>query len=775
MAGAVSTILMMQGQGRSSARLVVALVSTGLLLAAASALALYYSGARLPPRGMLARVHRAADASSPPVLVLVDGTLDPERCARLAGLDPRQPFSVEWEGLALVTEHGTHRIRTRVDDGIVVWVDGEAILEDTTPGRRDISAPIVLSPGLHHLRVRYIQRGGDLDFRMTWALPSWREHFGPMLVMPPADLHRESSGRATFHELRVALSAPAVVAAAWSLWILAAAGVLLARFLLRLAGDSAGAASLLSWRGAAVAAAAVALLGAGIHVGLEPWRGWAPDELSPSKVLPGIHAWFSNGWYSLYPPVHYYALALVTLPFHLLAERGFVDVADHDTHALMHLATRALSVLLALLALLATWLLARRVVGPRRALLAPLLLLCAPTFVFYAKWANVDMPYVFWLAAAMLAFVMAVETRSIASHAALGACAALAVATKDQAWAFFPGAAVVLLWQAWTATGARRHGAARLAAVARDRPLRAGAATAIVVYALGMGIVWNARGAERHLALLAGGVADSYRMFPATPAGLLDLAATTLLLVPGTLGPVVAALAAAGFVIAMVDARAHRGLLLLLVFVVSYAVCFLAIAGYVYDRFLLGAAIVAAPFAALGLDSVASLPRRPAARTTLLAAALVLASAPVVTLNRDILGDSRRQVERWMQAHLDRDPFVVGTGPKTYLPNLHPFRHVLLEEAGSADVVSFEPDVIVLNEHWIERADGETGPEIMARLEAAGYEEVFAVRETAPGRWTSLFTDVDALVHPKSSNVVKVNPPLSVWMRADALDAGGGR
>lgn len=766
---------MKQGLGRSSARLLVAFVSTGLLLAAGSALALHYSSTRLSQRGMIARIHGSADASSPPVLVVVDRTLDPERCARLAGFDPRQPFAVEWEGLALVTERGIHRIRARVDDGVIVWVGDEVILEETTPGRRDISAPVDLSPGLHPLRVRYVQRGGDLDFRFTWARPSWREHFTPVLVIPPADSHRESSRPATFQELRVALSAPTIVAAAWSLWILAVAGVLLARMLLRLAGGSAAAAALLSWRGAAVIVAATVVLGAGAHVGLEPWRGWAPDELSPSKLLPGMQVWFSNGWHSLYPPVHYYALALVTLPFHLLAQWQLLDLGEHEAHALMHLATRALSVLLALLALLATWLLARRVVGPRRARLAPLLLLCAPTFVFYAKWANVDLPYVFWVAAAMLAFVMAIETRSITSHSALGACAALAVATKDQAYAFFPGAAIVLLWQAWTASGSGRGVAARLAAVARDRALWAGAATFIVVYALGMGIVWNARGAARHFALLAGGVADSYRMFPATPAGLLDLGATTLLLLPGALGPIVAAFALAGLVVAMLDARAHRGLLLLLVFVVSYAVCFLAIAGYVYDRFLLGFAIIAAPLAALGLDSVASLPRRPAARTALVAAVLVLASAPVITLTRDILGDSRRQVERWMQSHLDQDPLVVGAGLKTYLPNLHPFRYVLLEEAGSADLASFAPDVIVLNEHWIERADGETGPEIMARLEAAGYEEVFAVRENAARRWTSLFTEVDALVHSKSSNVVKINPPLSVWMRSDALDAGSGR
>jgi hypothetical protein len=128
-----------------------------------------------------------------------------------------------------------------------------------------------------------------------------------------------------------------------------------------------------------------------------------------------------------------------------------------------------------------------------------------------------------------------------------------------------------------------------------------------------------------------------------------------------------------------------------------------------------------------------------------------------------------------MQAHLDQDPFIVGTGPKTYLPNLHPFRHVLLEEAGSAGMVSFKPDVIVLNEHWIERHGGETGSELMARLEAAGYQEAFAVRENAARRWTSLLTDVTALVHPAYSNLGKVNPPLSVWMRSDARGAGSGR
>jgi hypothetical protein len=229
-----------------------------------------------------------------------------------------------------------------------------------------------------------------------------------------------------------------------------------------------------------------------------------------------------------------------------------------------------------------------------------------------------------------------------------------------------------------------------------------------------------------------------------------ELAMATLTILPAALGPMCAAFAVVGLGVALWQPRRFRLVLLLLLLAVGYLVTFVAVVGYVYDRFLLGVALPAALLAAMGFDLVMQAIPNARARTAVAAGLLVLAIWPAIDLNWRIATDSRREVETWLAARIASDPYVVGAGLHVYLPNLHPFRHVVDTRPGVAALLEWDADLIVLNEEWLNRS-GETLAGAARALETAGYQRVFAA-----GREST---------EEPFSNVEKISPPLSVWQR----------
>ena len=723
----------------------------GAILLAGSLWALNYSASHFPERGMLASIFRGADPGGEPVLVTHDEDLDPIRCARLAGLDPRAPFSVVWQGSAVVTEAGRYHLRVLADDGASVWIDDQLALEEISAGQHELSKALDLAPGLHTLRVRYVQFTGDAAFHLSWAPPASREDFADLLVAPPAD------PPLNFRRVGKALHYPIIVAVSWSAWI--AAGLVLAFF-----------AALPVVRHRLVlfiALLSIALLGIGVGVGAAPWRNWAPDELGPLDVLFAASQWFGSGWSSLYPPVHFYLLSVIAAPFLLLADWGWLSLEDATTLATLHVVGRYLSVVMAMLTLVLTALIGEMTVGARRGAIAAVFLLSVPIFVFYGKTTNVDMPYLFWVALATLMLVRAIQSRSVRDYALLGAAVALAVATKDQAYGFFPGAAAVLLWVVASETPAEWSWPKRLVATVRDRRLWSGLLACIAVYVLVSGVLWNPEGVKAHFTMIVQGP-QPFRMFPRTVAGIADLGVTTLAVLASTLGPVTLIFAIAGLTVAVVQPRRYRELLILLALLASYFLTFMTVVGYVYDRFLLGFALVAALFAALGLDAAMRAFRREGVRVTIAVVALALALLPSIVLNSRIVFDSRLRAEQWMADNLTDDPLIIGVGMRTYLPNLYRFRHQVEADTSPADVVKHNADVVVLNEQWLER-NGENGARDMQRaLTDAGYREVFAAggdrRQSTWERAARAGTTLRSLF----SNLEKISPPLSIWKKETA-------
>ena len=83
---------------------------------------------------------------------------------------PQQSFSVRWDGYWYFPDERTVDIYAVGDDRVVVRVDDEVILErDTASESNLVSQTRTLPAGLHHLEVRFEQRGGGYGMGVQWT------------------------------------------------------------------------------------------------------------------------------------------------------------------------------------------------------------------------------------------------------------------------------------------------------------------------------------------------------------------------------------------------------------------------------------------------------------------------------------------------------------------------------------------------------------------------------------------------------------------------------
>jgi hypothetical protein len=731
---------------------------SGVILATLSALALGYTAANLPPRSMQARVHSGLDFESPPVYVGHDARLDPGALAILAGLNPADPFVVQWDGYFVIDDPGRYRLRIRSDDGAAVWVDDQVVVDQLTGGGEQYAIEVIsLERGLHKVRIRYVQRGARTIFRLAWATPLWREHYGPVYAIPESD--PPPNGREVLYALQILRA----VALSWSLWLIAGFALGLTFVMSRVAGDALW--STLRWQDVApFALIAIALLFLNIDAGTLPWRGWVPDELNPKDVDSAARLRLTGGWFHFYPAFHVGLLVAVASPIFALAEWRWISFEDPAVSVMLHALIRAVTTVMAVLTLVAVALLANLGLGRTRTF-APYVLLGTPVFVFYGQTGNVDVPHIFWCTLAALAFIRALSERTLASHAWLGALVAAAITTKDQAYGFFPGVAVVLLWATWKHTPRAASVPRRLWLSLTDRRIWVGLLAFLAMYTLLLGVLVNPSGVRAHFALITGAGSEPFRMFPPTVSGHMVLVASTLRLLWLTIGPLSSVAAIAGLAAAVANPSHYRKVLPLLAMPISYMVTLIGVVGYVYDRFLLGFVVVAAVFAAIGFEVGLGLVRSARLRTAIATIALAIVLYPGASLSLRLATDSRTEVERWLAAHAEDDPFVLGVGDRMYLPNLYPYRHAFERRAAVDEILARDADLVIINEDWADRRRRRDPTELQRQLRHAGYEEAVLSRgwPEEPGPWVLL--DGTLAIDPVLSNVRKASPPLSVWRK----------
>jgi hypothetical protein len=98
---------------------------------------------------------------------------------------PADNFSVRWTR-ALDFDAATYRFRTRADDGLRLWVDGQLIIDDWQDGApREQTADYALAQGVHNLRVEFYEHLGNAQVRVWWdkvsapSYPNWKGEYWP--------------------------------------------------------------------------------------------------------------------------------------------------------------------------------------------------------------------------------------------------------------------------------------------------------------------------------------------------------------------------------------------------------------------------------------------------------------------------------------------------------------------------------------------------------------------------------------------------------------------
>jgi hypothetical protein len=469
----------------------------------------------------------------------------------------------------------------------------------------------------------------------------------------------------------------------------------------------------------------------GIGWGLPASDGWDNDGVAPRDFLAGLVQTFAPGHYYTYPPVHLALLAVVTAPVTLaaLAHAPSLAAADvvREILAVPYMTAiaygaRLVSVSMSLGLVWAVAKIAEELRGERAGWCAAAFAGVNVPLTYYAHTTNLDVPYLFWGALALLVFVRAVARREPRRLRRWAVLAALAVGTKDQAYALFLLAAPAGL-ALWIAVDPWARRSARLV-------LREGAIAAVLaagLLALVDGALFNPTGFRDRVHFLLGPASQPFAEYTTDWAGrwavLRDQAAAFRFFYP----PAFAVLVLLGIVLLARDERHDRPRLaaaaLPLLVAVSFTIAFDCVARRTDPRFVLPQSALAAVYGGVALDALLFRVRWSPARWLArlgVAAAFAVALFAAADVDAALLLDPRYDAEQWLREHARPGDTIETYGLNVYLPRFPPGVRVVRVGPEPPDRRSPLPGVeevvdaydrapergartIVVSEAWVER------------------------------------------------------------------------
>ncbi len=669
--------------------------------------------------------------SDPPAAATLDPQPSNQRLRDAWHGAPPAEFSASWAGSFLVMHDGPYVLATISDDGSAVYVDGQTVVDNG--GRREslrgASGLVTLTRGVHSIYIRYAQEGGPFHFELLWARGGEPLERMPEWAFTPRR-------RVAFPAFVLSAALWRSLAAAEWLWV---GTIVIAALIWVWACVMRGKAWLEReqvWPAMRLIMAVSLVLNiVGVWWGL-PGASWMPDELTPAAVLGAAGQRFGHGWYDRYPPFHFMVLAAVSSPVIVMEWLGRLAFTDSVPFTLLALLGRLVSTAAAAGTLLAIYACGSRTFGRRAGVLASATFALVIPFVYYAKSANLDVPYLFWFAVSLVFYVKLLEDLALHDFIGFAACATLAICTKDQAYGLYLLTPIAILYRMWVAN---REAEIRrpLTRALVDARIGWAVGVAAVVFVLAHNVMFNARGFVAHVAFVAGPASVSYRDFAPTLAGRIGLLRLTVSIIRMTWGWPMFLVSIAGLVLALTTPAYRRVTVWLALPIVSYYLGFVNVVLYNYDRFMLPACLVLSLFAGLAWDRWLSAHGRGHAWRAA-AAGLVFACTMLYAATVDLvmLRDSRYTVEQWLAAHVVEGDVVGYVFPLQYYPRLERYDHT--EITSVQQLAGDRPAYYVLNAEY---ADAEPRDTQIGRLIAGlqngdlGYSLAFRYREPAPWPW----------------------------------------
>jgi asparagine N-glycosylation enzyme membrane subunit Stt3 len=507
----------------------------------------------------------------------------------------------------------------------------------------------------------------------------------------------------------------------------------------------------------------VVLAGAVLNVtavwwGLPNGISWAPDEVAPSRVFDGLTLLFSHGWSDKYPPFHFYALGLVLLPFVALDHWKIVDFSRFEAAAWIVIAFRLLTVIMAAGLVYLVYRCGRELIGRRAGLWAAIITSVLTPFPYYAKTANLDVPYLFWFVWSLYFFIRLAKTRRNRYYLLFALTAVLSIATKDQAAGLFVFSPIAILWADVSALKSASPGIAVWRRLPFSSYLKA-VGVAVAAFLVGFNILFNFSGFVAHAKVIFGPATETYQVLPGSAAGYGRLLTMTIFNIRFCLGWPFFVICLAGLALAVVRRPRPRTLLLLLTFGIAYLIFFIGLSRISFDRYVLPVAILLALFGGLAIDEALKTRYRSAAAV---AAAAALGTALLTVLAVDVLmvKDARYDVERWLRSNLGPGASVGAATPWEYLPRLDGFQTVQLDLSLGAFENGPKPEIVIFAEKYrLNQPEGSPEREFFARFAEVppGYKLVLK-QQTRLG-WSPL------RFKENLSNLETINPEIRVYRR----------
>jgi hypothetical protein len=420
----------------------------------------------------------------------------------------------------------------------------------------------------------------------------------------------------------------------------------------------------------------------------------------------------------------------------ILNALGRISTDDPDVYLLLTVVGRLVSVAAGAGTVAAVCVAGTHAFGRRAGLFAAAIMALTAPFLYYAKTANVDVPYLFWFALSMVFYLRLLTGLRLADFVLFAACATCSIATKDQAYALYLLAPLVVVARLWIANRERALPHALVRALV-DRRLLAAAATALVVFVVCFNLVFNTSGFIEHVRFITGPGSANYRVFEPTFDGHLQLLGLSARLTRISLGWPFFVLAIAGIVAAAITPGLRLLTVWLLAPAVAYYVGFIDVVLYNYDRFVLPICLVLALFGGFAIDLL--LTARIGVRVWRLAgvaAVFLYGLLYAGTVDVLMIGDSRYDVERWIAGRVGADEVVAVSGLPDYLPRLDRFRWT---DISNIDQLNAErPAYVLLNADYARAVPLETGwGMFITGLQRGefGYHLVARFRRASPWPW----------------------------------------
>jgi len=442
--------------------------------------------------------------------------------------------------------------------------------------------------------------------------------------------------------------------------------------------------------------AVAAIHAVGIGWGLPASDGWDNDGVAPRDFLAGLVETFSPGRYFTYPPVHLVLLGVLTSPVTVVALAKAPSLAPADVigevlkvpymTAIAWIA-RLVSLAMSLGIVVAMARIAECVVPAERRARAGWMAAVAcgvnASLTYYAHTTNLDVPYLFWASLGLLSLVRAVAWREPRRFRRLAVMTALAVGTKDQAYALLLLGVPATL-AAWFALDAWARGHVRAIAKELGVALAIGAVLLVFVDA----VPFNPTGFRARLGFLVGSASQDFAHYSNDWQGRVlvikdsflhfdryypvPLAAVALLgLVFAVRGPAPSPPGAEAWGGEAWGGERRAAALAPLFAMISFTLAFNCVARRTEHRFLLPQMTLAAVYIGIAAERLAFSPASRAVRIAWQAALSVLFAWGVfasLDVDANLVLDPRYDAERWLDDHVAPGDAVEVHGLNVYLP-----------------------------------------------------------------------------------------------------------